>query len=175
MTQDLMPPNEFHPQLASPRVKRTSRMTFFDIIDNGLLSKQRMSIYKILFLHGPVTGREVNRHHDSVSGHKRLSELKRLDVADTYGTKVCEVTGREAEAWDVTGRMPFKKEEGVSPHPKKKEFQEESRGERLALVLRKRPVPAPKERSKAFVGRYLLWLNQEVDPVLSLIEEESDE
>ena len=174
IVDDLMPDNEFHPQLASPRVKRTSKATFRAIIDEGLLSKQRLNVYKLLFVCGPLTGREVNQRLETVSGHKRLSELKRLDVVDTYGSKTCGVTGRHAEAWDVTGRMPLAPEHATSPHPKKRMLQEVSRGVRLAAVLRKRPVPAPKEDPKDFMGRYLVWLNQDVALVLDDIEEESD-
>lgn len=173
--EDLMPEGEFHPQLASARVKRTSKETFLAILEEGVLSKQRRRVYKLLFVAGPLTGREVNERLGSVSGHKRLSELQRLDVVDIYGTRTCGITSRQSEAWDVTGRMPLFREEAVSPHPRKAVFAEASKTSRLSCALRKRPILRPKEKPEDFLGRYLLWLNREVDPILGDIEEESAE
>lgn len=173
--KDLMPDDEFHPQLVSDRVKRTSKIVFEAIIKDGVLSKERRRVYEILYQRGPLTGREVNKLLYSPSGHKRLSELKRQDVIDIFGTKTCSVTNREVEAWDVTGRAALPCEEAVTPHPRKAAFSAASKAARLARILRLRPIPGPKEAPKAFLNRYHTWLSAEVSKVLGDIEEESDE
>jgi len=173
--EDFTPVGEVHPQLISPRVKRTSKAVFSAIIEEGLLTRQRKKVYELLFTQGPLTGREVNAKLNTVSGHKRLSELQRLDVADTYGSKRCSVTDRIVEAWDVTGRMPVMPELAVAPSPKHKLLRITAKANRLAAVLRSRPLPESKEEYDHFVGRYLLWLNGPVKEVVDDIEEESDE
>ena len=175
IADDLMPEGEMHPQLLSPRVKRTSKAVFEAIIEDGFLSLQRRRVYRLLFTHGPLTGREINDTLKSPSGHKRLSELKRLDVVDIYGTKHCRITERIVEAWDVTGRMPLDPSEATSPNPKKPLLEHVAMLHRLKRVLRKRPIPGRKEKPEDFLGRYLVWLSQNVAEVIDDIEEEVEE
>lgn len=143
------------------------------ILSSGLLPEARRRVYMLLWAHGPLTGREINFRLSTQSGHKRLSELKRLDIVDTFGKKKCSSAGRLSEAWDVSGR-PISLNGASTPDPRKKIFDDAERVRKLARVLRVRPIPKAKESAKNFLDRYHIWSSAEVSQVADLFEEESD-
>ena len=109
------PPYEFHPQLHSSNIRRTSKQSYQRIVEGGLLSTQRMKVYVCLWEAGePMTGTEINTTLRGKSYHKRLSELQRLGVIEEVGTRYCRVTGHECVVWDVTGNLP---EDAVTSRP----------------------------------------------------------
>jgi hypothetical protein len=97
-------------------MRQTSIDTYYQIRDEGLLSRMRFRVYGHLFHNGPMTSRELD-HSMAAEGetrtsyHKRLSELERLKVVQTLGTRKCKITGRTSLLWDVTDQLPcnFKK------------------------------------------------------------------
>lgn len=94
-----------------PRMRDTSLLAYRQIKEEGLLSRMRFVVYDHLFHHGPLTAVELSSQlkgpkEVSPSYHKRLSELERLGVVRTVDRRECSITGREAELWDVTSRLP---------------------------------------------------------------------
>lgn len=92
-------------------MRQTSIETYQQIEEGGLLSEMRWTVYRTLFHHGPLTGRELNQRlgegaTTSASYHKRLSELELLGVAYVTRERVCTITGRNACEWDVTDKLP---------------------------------------------------------------------
>ncbi len=87
-------------------MRRTSIEVYRRIRDQGLISRQQLRVYDVLFEHGPMTGSEVNRALLSKSAHKRLSELLALGVAQETGLRACSVTGERVTGWDVTDALP---------------------------------------------------------------------
>jgi hypothetical protein len=61
---------------------------------------------------------------DSNAVTPRFAELEARQVVQSVGTKLCDVTGRDVLAWDVTGRLPV---EPAAPRP--------SRGDRLRDII----------------------------------------
>jgi len=89
------------------RVRQSSKDAWKKIKENGLLSWTRWKVYHLLYMNGPLTGREINDIHKTNSGHKRLSELRNLGVVQEAGKKICSITGMNVIAWDVTDRLPI--------------------------------------------------------------------
>lgn len=94
-------------------MRNTSIQAYNHIKEDGLLSKMRMRVYETLYLHGPLTGRELNFRmavpgEASASFHKRLSELEDLGVVETVGTRPATQDTEAAILWDATDRLPQK-------------------------------------------------------------------
>lgn len=95
--------------------RKTSAAVFYEIEANGLLSAKRFEIYKILFIHGPLTAAEVAREmrgekSASVGAnvHARLCELRRMLAVEELGERQCRITGNNVILWDVTDKIPKK-------------------------------------------------------------------
>lgn len=88
--------------------KPTSVAAYQDIMDSRLLGDMQRRVVSALAREGSLTGRELNDALDSVSAHKRLSELKEMGVIKVRSLRKCRITGREVEAWELTGSMPKK-------------------------------------------------------------------
>lgn len=87
-------------------IRQTSIDVFRRIEAEGLLSAQRLKVYKILFVEGPLTGSEINELLGGKSYHKRLSELLDLGVVVALGRRTCRVTGESVLEWDVNSLLP---------------------------------------------------------------------
>lgn len=107
----------FEPQENSSGMRDTSKAVFNQIKEDGTLSKMRWMVYEYLFLHGPLTGAELDEQLRKQGGrghyHKRLSELKRFDIVQETNKRACKITGRLVYEWDVTSRMPKEQEDPV--------------------------------------------------------------
>jgi len=158
-------------------------MTIFDsqhvdaheaILDSGILTQSQRVVYMAVYANGPITGREINFRLSTQSGHKRLAELKRLDVIDTFGKKKCTSSGKLTVAWRVTHREPKLKKDAAPTSPRARLMQTTGRAIRLAKALRLRPGVRRKEPAEEFMGRYLKWERDHVATITDDIEEESD-
>ena len=87
-------------------VRRTSKMAYDEITENGLLSSARWRSYNDLYHYGPSTAREQEARTGDCNGHRRLRDLVDLGVAEEVGTRICRVTGMEVVLWDVTIDLP---------------------------------------------------------------------
>jgi hypothetical protein len=85
----------------------TSINAYNAIINDGLLKKQQMSVYKAVFRLKNVTGHEVDEYMGTQDAHKRLSEIRDKGVIMENGQKLCRVTSRNVIAWAVTGDLPI--------------------------------------------------------------------
>lgn len=90
--------------------RKTSSITYRAIVDEGLLSPLRLEIYTMLFIHGPMTCKEVTKRigaeRDSIS--PRMQEMVRMGVVEETGERMCSVSDRLAVLWDVTDQLPRK-------------------------------------------------------------------
>jgi len=91
-------------------IRKTSRIAYKQIQEQGLLSQRRFEVYEALFYHGPLTANEAREH---IGGHvplnsvsPRMAELKDRGVVVEVGEKICSVTGKKAILWDVTDSLP---------------------------------------------------------------------
>jgi hypothetical protein len=95
-------------------MRQTSIDVYHQIEAEGLLSRLRWEVYKVIFHNGPLTCRELgvilyggkNKYMSSVS--PRFAELLEAGVIEDRGTRKCEVTGRTSIIWDVTDKLPKK-------------------------------------------------------------------
>jgi hypothetical protein len=83
------------------------------IRETGILGRRREQVYTTLFRIGPATAREVyevlrvdNPAMPQGSVTPRMKEMLRMGVATETGFKVCNYTGRECVAFDVTVKVP---------------------------------------------------------------------
>lgn len=95
-------------------VRSTSLLIYEEIMASGLLTFQKALVYRQVFLHGPLTGREVTKMlaepgETATSYHKRLSELRDLGVIKESPARICAVSGNLALTWEVTGALPVKR------------------------------------------------------------------
>lgn len=97
-------------------VRRTSIAVYRRIKAEGLLSKMRFAVYRVLFYYGPMTRAEIVKHLSTPGTarqpdiYNRLSDLRKMKAADVVGTRTCSVTGNTCQLWDVTDRIPEKVE-----------------------------------------------------------------
>jgi hypothetical protein len=106
-------------------VRQTSIDTFYQIKEEGLLSRVRFLIYSELFQHGPLTAQEMFKRLSLESNQSgRFTELRDLGVICEVGQRACRITGRYVIEWDVTSNLPVP--------PKKK-----TRTEKLEAALQR--------------------------------------
>ena len=93
-------------------MRQTSVAAWNSINQSGVLGSMQVRVYNILYLYGPLTGRQLNKimasaGDKSPSFHKRLAELKRWGVIKETGCiHIDEFTHQKNILWDVTDRMP---------------------------------------------------------------------
>lgn len=94
-------------------MRRTSIETYRAIKESGILSQRRMEIYEVIFEYGPMTSAEVfmvlnknNKARAITSSRTRFTELRDMGAFYEAGERVCNITGRKAIVWDLTGKMP---------------------------------------------------------------------
>ena len=68
---------------------------------SGMSKTQRLRVLECLRHHGPSTGAELGRllSGDRYAAHRRLSELERMCLAERFGFRRCNVTGRKCQVW----------------------------------------------------------------------------
>lgn len=154
-------------------MRETSAKAFHEGEADGSISRARALVLMMLRSTGGMTGREVNMSLATQSGHKRLSELRRMGVVREAGKRTCRVTGRQAVEWEA---LP----EGVKPEAftrasslrPSKALLRAARGfldrvvmkdafDRVALMPRKEGITGPLEREgvKA-VAAWLCYLER---------------
>jgi hypothetical protein len=97
--------------------RQTSVDTYHQIQSEGLLSKNRLIIYKIVFENGPMTSAEafsiLNKYaptRNITQSRARFTELRDMGVFTELGTKKCSITGRNTILWGCTNNLPIKLE-----------------------------------------------------------------
>ena len=102
--------------------RSTSIETYRQIESEGLLSRLRFDVYKVLFNGGPMTQGEVVDRFGGVprpSITPRFAELERFGVIESIGERPCRVTGRKSMVWQTNDRLPVKPQEQLKlkcPH-----------------------------------------------------------
>lgn len=95
-------------QLGLSSVRLTSWLCLKEIEARGLLSHQRLTVYRALIEHGPMTGAELDQRLSGSRGHlhKRLPELARVGLVVEKPSRRCTVTGHLAIEWEAVDAMP---------------------------------------------------------------------
>lgn len=106
--------------MTASAARSTSVEVYHQIVENGLLTHQKALVYKHLYHHGPLTGRELTKAlaepgETATSYHKRLSELRDLGVVKECPVRECAVSGNAALTWDVTDALPTKVQRAKPP------------------------------------------------------------
>lgn len=102
--------------------RETSIETYNKIVNNGLISKKRMEVYKALYESGAMTSRELfalKGWDTNQSG--RFTELQESGVIKEVGIRSCKVTGNTAVVWATTNNLPVERPKGKSKAKKKSE------------------------------------------------------
>lgn len=100
-------------------MRHTSLEVYEKVKASGLLSRMRMLVFEILCRHSYVynseaglTANEMQHAAELVyhakNGrhlHKRLSELERMGMVKTTGTRQCRRTGNTSLIWSITGNL----------------------------------------------------------------------
>jgi hypothetical protein len=89
-----------------PPRRVASEKTLGRIIADKLLSDLKLQAYKALFECGPCTAQELTAEMRQHGIHKRLPELERLGVVRRIGRRKCSLSGKNADLWDVTDKLP---------------------------------------------------------------------
>ena len=68
---------------------------------SGMARTQRERVLECLRRHGPTTGAELGRllAGDRYAAHRRLAELERMCLAERFGFRRCNVTGKKCQVW----------------------------------------------------------------------------
>lgn len=89
---------------------------YYQIRDEGLLSKMRMMVYEVIVKHGPINATQIYREHlRHVQQHSvtpRFSELLRQGVIKLHHTAPCPYTGYESDFFVQTNQLPKKLPKG---------------------------------------------------------------
>lgn len=98
-------------------IRETSKKSYREIKENGLLSRRRFQVYKTVYKYGPMTGGEIferlkiGRANSNISA--RLNELRKMGVVKEVGNKICESTSMTVILWDATSNLPSKLPERI--------------------------------------------------------------
>ena len=98
--------------------RKTSIDVYHQIESEGLLSKRRLEVYRVLAFYGPLTQMEVcrkinNPHVQDRSYMPRFAELKKMEAIEEIGERKCKVTSRNVLLWDTTKKLPKKLDKEV--------------------------------------------------------------
>lgn len=86
-------------------MRQTSIRAYHTIKEDGTLTKLQQLVADYVKAAGPVTGRTISK---AISGgHKRLSDLEKLGIIATIGTRKDEITGKNVLLWVTTGQQPL--------------------------------------------------------------------
>lgn len=97
------------------RSRDTSRESYHDILESGLLGKKREVLYASIALHPNLTANEHFKHLKNTgrlrgefdsNTHARFTELRDMGCIQESGRRHCSTTGRLAITWEITGRYP---------------------------------------------------------------------
>lgn len=90
-------------------MRETSVEAYHHVVQSGVLGRAQEKVYRILFEHGPMSGADLAAYGGiTPSGStlfKRVSELERLGVVRSIGSRKNAKTGRFETLWGVTTEM----------------------------------------------------------------------
>lgn len=100
------------------QVSYTRDDVYQQIAKSGLLSKSKFETYDLVYKHGPLTSAELHQMatQNMVDAkvrseyHPKINELRCQGVVAAIGKRKCNVTGKIATLWKITGRIPKKEE-----------------------------------------------------------------
>jgi hypothetical protein len=102
----------------SDLTRKASKEAYERVIQEGLLGKRSMQIYRLLYLHPGSTANEICQYINAEnpdakpaqlnSISTRCSELERRQVLREIGLKVCTVSSHQATAYELTDNLPLK-------------------------------------------------------------------
>lgn len=101
-------------------MRKTSAEAFAKI--QGVLGGIQLEVYNIIYEHGPITAREIASKmplYQIDSIRNRPAELEEMGLIEVVGERVCNITGFNAQTWDVTGLADPKP---VAPKAKPSKF-----------------------------------------------------
>lgn len=94
--------------------RATSLEAYEEIKANGLLSKARWRIYRVLCEQGPMTASELFNYLETREGVKvnwntrtRFTELRDLGVIAELEERKCRITGQRVIVWAPTCNLPL--------------------------------------------------------------------
>ena len=84
---------------------------YLDILNSGRLNEVQMSVYAIISHGGPITQGEAWHKYGCSQAQRhtiapRFNELHKMGVIMISGRRICNVSGRSALTWEITGLMP---------------------------------------------------------------------
>lgn len=98
-------------------IRKTSLEVYRQIEAEGLLARQMLETYKVVYECGPMTSGEAfamlnkgNPIKALTQSRARFTDMRRMGVLSEVGERACRVTGRNAILWDVTDKLPVKVE-----------------------------------------------------------------
>jgi hypothetical protein len=93
-------------------IQETSIAAYNKILENGLLSKKRLEVYREIFRYQPISINKLimnlakeGQNTGCITG--RISELQALGVIEPWGTEIAP-TGHEVMLWRTTDNLPGK-------------------------------------------------------------------
>jgi hypothetical protein len=85
-------------------MRKTSAEAFAKI--QGILGGIQLEVYNIIYEFGPITAREIASKmplYQIDSIRNRPAELEEMGLIEVVGERICNITGFNAQTWDVTG------------------------------------------------------------------------
>jgi hypothetical protein len=100
--------------------RETSAEAYAYLVSSGALARAQAAVYSALYLHGPLTRNELDRRlagpgQPNPTFSRRLADMERMGVIRRVGVRPCAITGRNADAWDVTSQVVPAKLEKSKP------------------------------------------------------------
>ena len=97
-------------------VRDTSIDAYKKVVDSGLLSKQLIEAFTIIYRFGPMTSRQANQRFVAIYKTENnlnqfralLTHLQNMGVITTTGKVVCPISKMTVYEFYVTGRLPVK-------------------------------------------------------------------
>ena len=95
------------------KIRQTSIDCYYQIKEEGLLSKMRFKVYEAILRKAPCTSAEalstiLSKNSAITSSRARFTELRELGVIYEVQNRKCTITSRTSIEWDLTDRLPVK-------------------------------------------------------------------
>ena len=93
------------------KIRQTSIDCYYQIKEEGLLSKMRFKVYEAILRKAPCTSAEalstiLSKNSAITSSRARFTELRELGVIYEVQNRKCTITSRTSIEWDLTDRLP---------------------------------------------------------------------
>ena len=95
------------------KIRQTSIDCYYQIKEEGLLSKMIFKVYEAILRKAPCTSAEalstiLSKNSAITSSRARFTELRELGVIYEVQNRKCTITSRTSIEWDLTDRLPVK-------------------------------------------------------------------